>query len=239
VVIVVSLVPIPFQIIALTQERNSLFEYPPDRLAGIIREIGFRCTNCARCCTHEFNGHVFLLDNDVTAVKTIDPGALEPAPYPEFCDQNGIFYVSGYALRTKGDAPGPCWFLENGRCRIYDQRFSICRIYPYMLHREPDEMGKIEWRQLSGLNEHGDYHHEIPIEECLSLARQIKEFENAILTHEIAFLEFMEKYFTRHNLRHVQKVYDDRMRRFSKGEAVTVMVYHAGELEENHLVKPG
>ena len=99
--------------------------------------------------------------------------------------------------------------------------------------------GKSTGDRLSGLNEHGDYHHDIPIEECLSLARHIKEFENAILTHEIAFLEFMEEYFTRHHLRHVQKVYDDRMRRFSKGEAVTVMVYHAGDLEENHLVKPG
>jgi Fe-S-cluster containining protein len=238
VVIVVSLVPIPFQIIALSQERNSLFEYQPDRLAGIIREIGFRCTSCARCCTHEFNGHVFLLDHDVTVVKTIDPGALEPAPYPEFCDQNGVFYVSGYALRTKRDAPGSCWFLENGRCRIYNQRFSICRVYPYMLHREPDEMGRIDWRQLSGLNEHGDYHHEIPLEESLTLAREIKEYENAILTQEISFLEFIQDYFARHNLRHVQKVYDDRMRRFSKGEPVTVMVYYAGELEENHLKKP-
>ena len=235
--IVISLVPIPFQIIALTHERNSLFEYQPDRLAGIIRELGFLCTNCAHCCTREFNGHVFLLDHDVTQVKIIDPGALEPAPHPEFCDQNGIFYVSGYALRTKGDAPGSCWFLENGRCRIYAQRFSICRIYPYMLHREPDETGKIDWRQLSGLNEHGEYHHEIPGEECLAIARQVKEYENAILNHEISFLEYIQDYFTKHNLRHVQKVYDDRMRRFSKGEPVTVMVFYAGLLEENQVKK--
>ena len=141
-VIVVSLVPIPFQIVALTQERNSLFEYPQEQLADIFKELGFKCTRCARCCTREFNGHVFLLDHDVSEVKKIDPEALEPAPYPEFCDQNGVFYVSGYALRAKDDAPGSCWFLENGRCRIYNKRFSICRIYPYMLHREPDEKGE-------------------------------------------------------------------------------------------------
>ncbi len=237
-VIVVSLVPIPYQIIALTRERNSLFDYQLDRLAGIIRELGFRCTSCARCCTHEFNGHVFLLDHDVAMVKTIDSDALEPAPYPEFCDQNGVFYVSGYALRTKGDAPGSCWFLENGRCRIYDLRFSICRIYPYMLHREPDDKGNVDWRQLSGLNEHGDYHHDIPIGECLTLARQVKEYENAILTQEISFLEFIQDYFAKRNIRHVQKVYDDRLRRYSKGEPVTVMVYYAGELEQYQLIKP-
>ena len=236
-VIIVSLVPIPFQIIALTQERNSLFEYPIDRLASIIGELGFRCTNCARCCTHAFNGHVFLLDHDVATIKTIDPQALEPAPYPEFCDQNGIFYVSGYALRTKDDTVGSCWFLENGRCRIYDQRFSICRIYPYMLHREPDERGKVDWRQLSGLNEHGDYHHDITMEECLSLAHQVKEFENAILSQEISFLELIQDYFVTHHLRHVQKVYDDRMKRFKKGEAVNVMVYCAGGLVEHQLVR--
>jgi uncharacterized protein len=239
VVIVVSLIPMPYQIIALTRERNSLFEYPQDRLAGIIREIGFRCTRCSRCCTREFNGHVFLLDHDVNEVKKIDPGALEPAPFPEFCDQNGIFYVSGYALRTKGDAAGSCWFLENGRCRIYDRRFSICRVYPYMLHREPDELGKIDWRQISGLDEHGEYHYDIPMEECIALARLVKEYENAILTQEIAFLEFLQDYFRKHNLRHVQKVYDDRMRKFQKGETITVMVYYAGQLEKNQVKKPG
>lgn len=235
--VVVSLVPIPFQIIALMQERNSLFEYPQEYLAGIFRELGFRCTECARCCTREFNGHVFLLDHDVEVVKKIDPDALEPAPHPEFCDQNGVFYVSGYALRTKDDLKGSCWFLENGRCRIYNNRFSICRIYPHMLHREPDETGKVDWRQISGLNEHGEYHDNIPMEECNTLARQVKEYENAILTQEISFMEFLQEYFAKHHLRHIQKVYDDRMRQFFKGETITVRVYHAGRLEEHRLKK--
>ena len=151
----ISLVPIPYRIAALVRERNGLFDYPAERLAGIIREVGFRCDCCARCCTRAFNGHVFLLDRDVAVVREIDPGAIEPAPDPEFCDQNGIFYVSGYALRAKDDAEGSCWFLDGGKCRIYDRRFSICRIYPYMLHREADEEGNIDWRQISGLEMHG------------------------------------------------------------------------------------
>jgi uncharacterized protein len=236
-VIVVSLVPIPFQIVALTQERNSLFEYPQEQLAGIFKELGFKCTQCARCCTREFNGHVFLLDHDVSEVKKIDPEALEPAPYPEFCDQNGVFYVSGYALRAKDDAPGSCWFLDNGRCRIYNKRFSICRIYPYMLHREPDEKGKVDWRQISGLNAHGEYNDDIPTEECITLAREVKEYENAILTQEISFLEFLQDYFSRRQLRHVQKVYDERMRQYARGETVTIRVYYEGQLEEHKLKK--
>ena len=230
--VTVSLTPIPFRIAALTQERNSLFEYPLERLAEIIGEIGFSCTSCAKCCTREFNGHVFLLDRDVMAIKTIDPKALGPAPAPEFCDQNGIFYVSGYALRTKDDTKGSCWFLEDGRCRIYDRRFAICRVYPYMLHREPDEYGKVDWRQFSGLDKHGEYHATIPKDECLALARETKEYENAFLTQEIHFLEFIRDYFAANGLRHVQKVYDDRMRGFVRGTEITVMVYCDGGLEE-------
>ena len=78
-VISVTLTPIPLRIAALVRERNSLSEYPVERLAGVIREIGFRCISCARCCTRGFNGHVFLLDRDVTSVRTFDPAALEPA----------------------------------------------------------------------------------------------------------------------------------------------------------------
>jgi Fe-S-cluster containining protein len=171
----------------------------------------------------------------VTSVKTFDPAAIEPAPAPEFCDQNGIFYVSGYALRTQDDDTGSCWFLENGRCRIYDRRFTICRIYPYMLHREPDKHGRIDWRQFSGLDQHGEYDNVISADESLDLARETKEYENAFLTHEIRFLEFMQDYFSRHHLRHVQKVYDDQVRRFNRGEEITVMVYYNGLLEQHRV----
>lgn len=232
----VSLTPIPLRIAALVRERNSLLEFPVERLAGVIQRIGFRCTSCAKCCTRGFNGHVFLLDRDVTSVLAFDPAAIEPAPAPEFCDQNGIFYVSGYAVRTLDDDPGSCWFLENGRCRIYDRRFTICRIYPFMLHREPDENGRIDWRQFSGLDQHGEYDAVIPDAESLDLARETKEYENAFLTQEIRFLEFMQDYFTRHRLRHVQKVYDDQIRRFGRGEEIAVMVYYDGTIER-HIVR--
>lgn len=233
--VIVSLIPIPFRIAALTAEKNALFEYPSDRLAGVIRDVGFRCTACAKCCTRAFNGHVFLLDRDVATVKEIDPNALEPAPDPEFCDQNGSFYVSGYALRVREDTEGSCWFLEKGRCRIYDRRFAICRIYPYMLHREPDEQGKIDWRQISGLDRHGEYGAAIPDDECITLARETLEYEHAFLDHQIGFLECTQEWFTRHRLRHVQKIYDERMRQYRKGASITVMVYTGGHFEKCQL----
>jgi len=237
-VITVPDIPIRYQVAALERERESLRAYPVERLASVIRDVGFSCTSCAKCCTRSFNGHVFLLDRDVAVARSVDPDALEPAPDPEFCDQNGTFYVSGYALRTQNDRAGSCWFLECGRCRIYDRRFSICRVYPYMLHREAGPDGRVDWRQISGLDEHGEYHHAIPDEECLALARQTKEYECAFLTHEISFLRFMVEYFSINGLFHSGKEYKRRMRSLSKGGSATVMVYHDGELEP-HQVQGG
>ncbi|MFA5331567.1 MAG: YkgJ family cysteine cluster protein [Methanoregula sp.] len=235
--VIVSLIPIPSRITALNEEKNALCAYPQNCLAGILKNIGFHCTCCAKCCTRAFNGHVFLLDREVEKARKIDLAALEPAPGPEFCDQNGTFYVSGYALRVKNDPDGSCWFLESGRCRIYDQRFAICRIYPYMLHREPDETGKIDWRQISGYEQHGNYNTAIPDEECQSAARETMDYEHAFLDHQIAFLGFMNDYFAKNGLRHVQKIYDTRVRQYRNGTPVTVMVYHYDRLEQHTIEK--
>jgi len=104
-----------------------------------------------------------------------------------------------------------------------------------MLHREPDEHGYVDWRQFSGLDQHGEYDAVISDDESLDLARETKEYENAFLTQEIRFLEFIRDYFTRHRLRHVQKVYDDHVRRFNRGEEITVMVYYNGDLEQHRI----
>jgi len=47
---------------------------------------------------------------------------------------------------------------------------------------------------------HGRYDTDISDEECLALAREIKEYENAFLTHQISFLETIQEYFTLHQL---------------------------------------
>jgi hypothetical protein len=105
-----------------------------------------------------------------------------------------------------------------------------------MLHREPDEEGTVDWRQFSGLDQHGEYDATIPDEESLTLARETKEYENAFLTQEIQFLEYMQHYFTRNHLRHVQKIYDDRLRGYSKGDEITVKVFYDGALEEHRII---
>ncbi|MCD4704282.1 MAG: YkgJ family cysteine cluster protein [Methanosarcinaceae archaeon] len=215
------------------KELDDLLTYPTEKLVDIIKEIGFECDRCTRCCTHEFNDHVFLLDRDVEIIRGIDPSALVPAPYFEFCDQKGRLYVSGYALAT--DKKGGCVFLKNGLCRIYGDRPTICRVYPYMLHREEDEEGNIEWRQLSGLNQHGCYHTGITIEECERIAQQVTDYEKEYLEHKIRFLNMMDTYFRSSKLRHVQRIYDQQMRRVSGGEEIEVFVFHNNELHQHVL----
>lgn len=232
-------IPIPCRIIALMQERNRLFEYPLHDLEAAIRAYGFRCTRCGRCCTRPVNGHVFLLDRDAEKAREIDPGSLEPAPNPEFCDQNGTLYVSGYALKMRADEPGSCWFLQDRLCRIYDRRFSVCRMYPHMLRPVLDPKGKVVWRHFARENEHGEYNCPVPEKECRDLARRIREYENAFLTQQISFLETLHEYFSVMGLVHDRRMHDRRMREVLHGAPATVMVYCAGELEEHRVTVPG
>jgi Fe-S-cluster containining protein len=231
-------IPIPYRIVALMQERNRLFAYSLEQMASDIWSARFRCTCCGACCTRAVNNHIFLLDHDVDVVKAIDPIAYVPAPDPEFCDQNGMLYVSGYALRMKDDASGSCWFLEEGKCRIYDQRFSGCRIYPHMLRRSAGVPGNITWRQFARKGNHGQYDPAISSEDCFALAREVKEYENAYLTQQISFLEIIHEYFTVHNLRHDPEMIRERMRRYWQGVPVDIKVFHAGELEKCQIAKP-
>ncbi len=225
-------VPIPYRIIALMQERNRLFEYPLDLLADGIKATGFRCTGCGACCTRSINNHIFLLDRDVSELKKVDPSAFEPAPDPEFCDQTGTLYVSGYALRMKNDPAGSCWFLEDNRCRIYDRRFSICRIYPHILRRITDAHGTAAWQQFIRPGGHGFYPHNLSEDECFCLAREIKEYENAFLTQQLLFLETVHEYFTIQRLRHDRNMFALQIRRVARGKPVPIKVFYDGELEE-------
>ncbi|MDV0447907.1 hypothetical protein MsAg5_18280 [Methanosarcinaceae archaeon Ag5] len=216
-------------------EKSALLDYPKEDFIDVIREVGFECDLCGKCCTRAFNDHVFLLDADVRRILEIDENnktALMPSPYFDFCDQNGNFYVSGFCLKTKGDDVGTCHFLENGRCRIYDKRPLICRVYPYMIHREFDDKGNYDWRQISGLNEHGLYEAEINTAEASDIYDLAFQYEKEYIEQEQRFLKAVETHFEKNKLKFVQRTYDLRMREYEKGSEVTVFVYYDGKFTE-------
>ncbi|MCQ1538313.1 YkgJ family cysteine cluster protein [Methanocalculus taiwanensis] len=227
--------PVTRRILTLREEESSLLSYPEERLIEIICDVGFACDGCGRCCTASCNGHVFLLDRDLPYLRNNHPEALIPAPDFEFGDSNGTLYVSGYALRVQED--GRCLFLtKENRCSIYEDRFSICRIYPYMLHQEPDAEGVVDWRQIAGVGDHGEYH--LPIEEAEAeqIAEAVIAYELAFIRQQIGFWEAISRYFNEQNLRHVRKIYDQAYQRFQKGEPVRVMVYAGGSFD-CHVVR--
>lgn len=224
-------ISIPCRIVALVQEQNRLFGYPAEKLADAIQKTGFSCTCCGKCCTRKINQHIFLLDRDIDSLRSLDPAAYCPAPDPEFCDQEGTLYVSGYAVRMK-EPDGSCWFLSNNLCRIHDNRFLVCRIYPHMLRRGAGMDEAREWCTFSRMQEHGKYHVEIPKEECIDLAREILEYENAFLTQQISFFETLHGHFIAHGLHHDPAMHAQMTAQAKLGKPVRIKVYHAGELEE-------
>ncbi|VVB85942.1 Putative zinc- or iron-chelating domain protein [uncultured archaeon] len=222
--------------IEIENEISDIQSFPDNRFIEIIREVGFECDCCGRCCTSEFNDHVFLLDGDAERIiEKCGRSVLRPAPYYDFCDNLGRFYVMGYALRIKPG--GNCIFYTGGKCEHYAIRPSVCKIYPYMLHREADEEGSIEWRQIAGLNQHGLYYSDIDERTCEEIVKEVKEYESCFLRQKLRFMHAIEEYFKKHGLRHSQQMYDKRMREFGKGEEIEVYVFFRGKFEKEIISK--
>lgn len=221
------------ELFRLIEEKELLQKWSADTLTSIIQDVGFSCVLCGKCCTSGFNGHVFLLDNDVSRVIESHPEYLIPAPEFELMDNDGSFYVSGYALRVNDN--GSCPYLHQNRCRIYAERFSICRIYPYMLHREPDKRKKLEFRQISGLNKHGEYHCVISYEDALHAAQETIVYETAWLDQMISFYTAVEDIFSKNNFSFIRKSYDHRMQEFRKGNPVVVYVWYKGNFIKTNV----
>ncbi|VVB96279.1 Putative zinc- or iron-chelating domain protein [uncultured archaeon] len=225
----------------IEKEIQSIASFPDEKFIEIIREVGFECDCCGKCCTSEFNDHVFLLDDDTERlIKNRGSGNLRPAPYFDLCDNLGRFYVMGYALKNKPG--GDCIFYTGGRCEHYAIRPDICRIFPYMLHREPDEKGNIEFRQVGGLNRHGLYHSDISDDTCKEILKTVKKYESDFLRQKLGFIREIEKHFKKNNLKQSRQMYDRMMREYEKGKDIEVYVFFRGafkkEIISKHIINP-
>ena len=220
-----------------SDEEKALTTYSKEHFLDVVSDVGFECDFCGKCCTHSFNDHVYLLADDASRILSIDADAVKPSPYFDFCDQHGRFYVSGYSLKTQNDEVGSCFFLDNNRCRIYDRRPLICRVYPYMIHRESDDSGVFDWREVSGLNEHGLYGAEISKNEAEEIFKITKKYEAGYISQEKEFLSAVSKHFDTNQFKHVPKIYDKQLRAFEKGDEVTVFVYFNGAFHEHKVRK--
>lgn len=124
-----------------------------------IDDINFVCNSCGICCTQYFNDYIFLLDQDTEYLKKKNIECFDVPKKLDYCDQYGNFYASGYSLKVKNDDLGSCIFLsKDNKCTIYNNRPFICKIYPYMIHKERNnKSSKFVWKYFCGLFEHGSY----------------------------------------------------------------------------------
>ena len=220
----------------IEKDIKDLLSFSEERFIEIIREVGFDCDRCGKCCTSEFNDHVFLLDEDAERIiNNAGREFLRPAPYYDLCDNLGRFYVMGYALKTRPG--GNCIFYAGGGCDHYDIRPDICKIFPYMLRREQDEDGNIEFRQIGGLNRHGWYHNEISEEICREIVHLVKKYELDFLRQKREFELEMERYFKNKNLKNSRQMYDRMMREYERGREIEVNVFFRGRLEKELVCK--
>ncbi|MFZ3384557.1 MAG: YkgJ family cysteine cluster protein [Candidatus Methanoperedens sp.] len=220
----------------IEKEIESISSFPDEDYFKIIREVGFVCDFCGKCCTSEFNDHVFLIDDDAKRIiENCGREFLRPAPYFDLCDNLGRFYVMGYAMKTKPN--GDCIFYIGGRCLHYEVRPLICKIYPYMLHREPDEEGNIEFRQIGGLDLHGSYHNEISEKMCEEILKSVRDYESGFLRQKLGFIKEIERYFKENNLRNSKQMYDRMIRQYQKGKTIEVYIFFQGRFEKEVISK--
>jgi hypothetical protein len=110
----------------------------PAALVDSIREIGFECTRCGRCCTGtETDPHTAtVFPDEIRAIRERTDqswdGIARPMPFGVREDRGETFE---WALQT--DADGTCTFLQadasHTRCSVYDSRPLLCRTYPFSL----------------------------------------------------------------------------------------------------------
>lgn len=106
-----------------------------------------------------------------------------------------------------------------------------------MLRRSAGVPGTISWRQFAHRGSHGGVDPSLTYQECTTIAREVKEYENAYLTHQIAFLETIHDFFTAHKLRHDPEIHRERVEQRRQGLPVSIRVFSQGELGEHRISK--
>lgn len=98
-------------------------------------QVAFRCDCCGACC-RDLEGKLMLepLDAYYLGRHMLQQGQevrdIEDvyARYAHPIMLDGLLPI--FVLNTKGDDHA-CTFLENGRCRVYEARPRVCRLYPF------------------------------------------------------------------------------------------------------------
>jgi hypothetical protein len=154
-----------------------------NRLADEIKQTGFKCIQCGKCCREEYGDNtvaVFPFEIRCICEKTgMDWNEVVlPTPSGD-TDSEGNIHTFEWVIRTNGD----CIFLKDGMCSVYEERPYICKTYPFYLYEERlmvckceglgAGMSELESREMASLLKER-YIREIT--ESISLFEKFKEF---------------------------------------------------------------
>lgn len=96
---------------------------PKSEEPWFAKGLKFACTGCGECCTG--SGRVWLTELEIqTIAKALNMEVVQ------FVDQSVIRLEGRWSLK-EDPTHGDCYFLENGRCTIYNARPRQCKTFPW------------------------------------------------------------------------------------------------------------
>lgn len=172
-------------------------DYPVDRIASAVQEIGFSCTRCGQCCSGApAEPHAAtVFPDEVRSIRDRTDRSWDDIARPmPFGVADGSGETFEWALQT--DETGDCVFIEgeesHTRCSIYEDRPLLCRTYPFRLvlpgtgapeSTAVERFGRVEAYESPGLGAETTWEGAVAVAERLK-ERAIRELEETIALRE-------------------------------------------------------
>lgn len=171
-------------IVRLKEELETAKAIDLEKLAARIRNIGFSCLMCGRCCRREHGDNSVIVSpaeiGKICLYTGLDEDSVAQPPHEnadihdlkaleelsELIDIHGNIHTFGWELSCKEN--GDCMFIQDidsvNKCTIYEARPMLCSTYPFYV-----EEGELRVSQCEGLGGRTGY------DESLRLARKVIE----------------------------------------------------------------
>lgn len=181
----------------LDTELKAAMSIHPEDIAESIRNIGFCCLMCGRCCRSEHGDNSVMLGpveihrichhTGLTPEQVAEPpehrelqDTKELSRVADMIDRQGNVHTFGWILSRKDN--GDCIFIQDrpsgNRCSAYGARPMLCSTYPFFM-----EDGKLQVSLCEGLGGAIGQHESFALAVNV-LDRYIAELKETILTYE-------------------------------------------------------
>jgi Fe-S-cluster containining protein len=183
----------------LATELGNARKIDAGEIAAEIRNIGFSCLMCGRCCRSEHGDNSVIVSpaeiENICLHTGLEHGSVAQPPHEssrdlretrtleelsDMIDIQGNIHTFGWELARKKN--GDCSFIQDiaagNKCTIYAARPLLCSTYPFYI-----EEGELRVSECEGLGK------EIGPDESLELARKVimryrEELKETILLYE-------------------------------------------------------